>query len=85
MLLFAFGGWALTLWMSVFLAPQAGRSLIRMETGLKASQAPDQRPQSLRVFIEQFPNLLLYLEDVTGSRARWRGASSLQTPLSVTK
>jgi LPS export ABC transporter permease LptG len=26
-----------------------------------------------RVFIEQFPNLLLYLEDVTGSRSRWRG------------
>src|SRR5208283_3908430 len=26
-----------------------------------------------RVFNEQFPNLLLYLEDVTGSRSSWRG------------
>ncbi len=70
-MLFAVGGWALTLWMSVFLAPQAGRSLTRMEAGLKASQVPYEIQP--RVFIEQFPNLLLYLEDVTGSRARWRG------------
>ena len=42
-----------------------------METGLKASQAPYEIQP--RVFIEQFPNLLLYLEDVTGSRSRWRG------------
>ena len=70
-LLFAFVGWALTLWMSLFLSPQAGRKLNRMEAGLKASQVPYEIQP--RVFIEQFPNLLLYLEDVTGSRARWRG------------
>ena len=70
-LLFAFAGWAITLWMSLFLAPQAGRKLNRMEAGLKASQVPYEIQP--RVFIEQFPNLLLYLEDVTGSRARWRG------------
>ena len=70
-LLFAFAGWALTLWMSLFLSPQAARKLNRMETGLKASQAPYEIQP--RVFIEQFPNLLLYLEDVTGSRSRWRG------------
>ena len=70
-LLFAFAGWAVTLWMSLLLSPQAGRKLIRMEAGLKASQVPYEIQP--RVFIEQFPNLLLYLEDVTGSRARWRG------------
>jgi LPS export ABC transporter permease LptG/LPS export ABC transporter permease LptF len=70
-LIFAFAGWALTLWMSLFLSPQAVRKLNRMETGLKASQAPYELQP--RVFIEQFPNLLLYLEDVTGSRFRWRG------------
>jgi LPS export ABC transporter permease LptG len=42
-----------------------------MEAGLKASQVPYEIQP--RVFIEQFPNLLLYLEDVTGSRSRWRG------------
>ena len=70
-LLFAFAGWAITLWMSLFLSPQAARKLNRMEAGLKASQVPYEIQP--RVFIEQFPNLLLYLEDVTGSRARWRG------------
>jgi LPS export ABC transporter permease LptF/LPS export ABC transporter permease LptG len=70
-LLFAFAGWAITLWMSLFLSPQAARKLNRMEAGLKASQVPYEIQP--RVFIEQFPNLLLYLEDVTGSRSRWRG------------
>ncbi len=67
----ALAGWGLTLWMSMFLGPQAARKLNHMETGLKASQAPYEIQP--RVFIEQFPNLLLYLEDVTGSRSRWRG------------
>src|SRR5208283_2327805 len=40
-------------------------------TGLTASQVPYEIQP--RVFIEQFPNLLLYLEDVTGSRSSWRG------------
>jgi LPS export ABC transporter permease LptG/LPS export ABC transporter permease LptF len=70
-LLFGFAGWALTLWMSLFLSPQAARKLTRMEAGLKASQVSYEIQP--RVFIEQFPNLLLYLEDVTGSRSRWRG------------
>ena len=63
--------WALTLWIGLFLAPQAARKLSRMETGLKASQVPYEIQP--RVFIEQFPKLLLYLEDVTGSRASWSG------------
>jgi LPS export ABC transporter permease LptF/LPS export ABC transporter permease LptG len=70
-MLLAVTGWALTLWMSLFIAPQAARKAIRMETGLKASQVPYEIQP--RVFIEQFPRLLLYLEDVTGSRSSWRG------------
>jgi len=70
-MLLAVTGWALTLWMALFLAPQAKRKMDRMETGLKASQVPYEIQP--RVFIEQFPNLLLYLEDVTSSRASWSG------------
>jgi len=70
-MLLAVTGWAVTLWMGLFLAPQAMRKMNRMETGLKASQVPYEIQP--RVFIEQFPNLLLYLEDVTSSRASWRG------------
>ena len=70
-MLLAVTGWAVTLWMGLFLAPQAARKMNRMETGLKASQVPYEIQP--RVFIEQFPNLLLYLEDVTGSRSSWRG------------
>jgi LPS export ABC transporter permease LptG/LPS export ABC transporter permease LptF len=70
-LLFAFAGWGITLWMSLFLSPQAARKLNRMEAGLKASQVPYEIQP--RVFVEQLPNLLLYLEDVTGAPARWRG------------
>jgi LPS export ABC transporter permease LptF/LPS export ABC transporter permease LptG len=70
-MLMAVAGWAITLWMGLFLAPQALHKMIRMETGLTASQAPYEIQP--RVFNEQFPNLLLYLEDVTGSRSSWRG------------
>lgn len=67
----ALAGWGVTLWMGLLLAPQAARKMNRMETGLKASQVPYEIQP--RVFIEQFPNLLLYLEDVTASRSSWRG------------
>lgn len=70
-MIFALSGWLLTSLMSLWLAPQAARKLNRMEVGLKGSQVPYEIQP--RVFIEQFPNLLLYLEDVTGSRSRWRG------------
>src|ERR1019366_9899979 len=39
-MMLAGAGWAVTLGMSLFLAPQAARQMNRMETGLKASQAP---------------------------------------------
>ncbi len=70
-IIFALFGWGTTSWMSLFLAPQAGRALGRMESSLEASQLPYEIQP--RVFIEQFPNLLLYLEDVAGTRSRWSG------------
>jgi LPS export ABC transporter permease LptG len=70
-LYYAMLGWALASWMSLFLAPLAARQLNRLEAGFKTSQIPYEIQP--RVFIEQFPNRLIYLEDVTGSRARWRG------------
>jgi lipopolysaccharide export system permease protein len=70
-LIFAVIGWGAASWMSLVLAPQAGRTLNHLEARLEASQIPYEiRP---RVFIEQFPSLLLYVEDVVGSRSRWRG------------
>jgi len=70
-MLFAAAGWGLALWMSLSLAPPSARDLNRLELGLKTSQVSYEIQP--RVFIEQFPNLLLYLGDVTGSRSRWRG------------
>jgi lipopolysaccharide export system permease protein len=70
-MIFALIGWGVASWMSLDLAPRAGRTLSRMETRLEASQLPYEIQP--RVFLEQFPNLLLYLEDVTGSHSRWRG------------
>ncbi len=70
-MIFALGGWGVTSLMSLFLAPQAGLKLNRMEAELKTSQVRYEIQP--RVFIEQFPNLLIYLEDVSGSRYRWKG------------
>ena len=70
-LLFALCGWAVTSWMSLFLAPAAMRTLERSEASLVATQASYEIQP--RVFIEQFPNLLLYLKDVASSSTQWRG------------
>ncbi|MGD0921206.1 MAG: LPS export ABC transporter permease LptF [Terriglobia bacterium] len=70
-MIFALGGWALASWMSLFLAPQSAQKLHRMEQEITTSEVPYEIQP--RVFLEQFPNLLLYLQDVTGSRSRWRG------------
>jgi lipopolysaccharide export system permease protein len=70
-LMFALLGWALTSWMSLFLAPRSFRTLEQSEANLAAAQANYEIQP--RVFIEQFPHLLLYLKDVTSSGARWRG------------
>ncbi len=74
---FALVGWGVTLWMSLFLGPQATRKLYRLEASLRSSQAPYEIQP--RVFIEQFPNRLLYLEDVTGSRYPLRGVFAADT------
>jgi len=70
-LMFALCGWALASWMGLFLAPAAMRKLERSEVALAATQANYEiRP---RVFIEQFPHLLLYLKDVASSSSLWKG------------
>jgi LPS export ABC transporter permease LptG/LPS export ABC transporter permease LptF len=70
-IIFALLGWGVTSLMSLFLAPEAALKLNRMEAQLKTSQAPYEIQP--RVFIEQFPNFLIYLEDVSGSHYRWKG------------
>jgi LPS export ABC transporter permease LptG/LPS export ABC transporter permease LptF len=70
-LIIALGGWALASAMSLFLAPDSARKLHRMEQEITTSEVPYEIQP--RVFLEQFPNLLLYLQDVTGSQSRWSG------------
>jgi len=70
-LYYAVFGWALTSWMSLVLAPRAALELNRIDTGYMTSQIPYEIQP--RVFIEQFPNRLIYIEDVRGSRADWQG------------
>jgi len=70
-MILAVGGWAISMGMSLFLAPQSARRLHRMELEIAAAQAPHEIQP--RVFVEQFPNLLLYVQDVTGSGSDWRG------------
>jgi LPS export ABC transporter permease LptF/LPS export ABC transporter permease LptG len=70
-MIMAVGAWALSTWMSQALSPQSARRLRRMEQQIASSEAPHEIQP--RVFVEQFPNLLLYLQDVTGSSSEWRG------------
>ncbi len=70
-MIIALCGWALATCMSLFLAPHSARKLHRMEQEITTSEIPYEIQP--RVFLEQFPNLLLYLQDVTGSRSRWSG------------
>lgn len=70
-MIIALCGWGLALWMSLFLAPQSARKLHRMEQEITTSEVPYEIQP--RVFLEQFPNRLVYLQDVTSSRSRWRG------------
>jgi len=51
----ALAGWAIAMWMSLFLAPQSLRKLHRMEQEISTSEAPYEIQP--RVFLEQFPNL----------------------------
>ncbi|MGH9433081.1 MAG: LPS export ABC transporter permease LptF, partial [Terriglobia bacterium] len=70
-LIFALAGWACASAMSLYLSPLSTRKLTLMENEIKTSMAPYEiRP---RVFIEQFPNLLIYLKDIRGPESTWKG------------
>ncbi len=70
-LIFALGGWACASAMSLYLSPLSTRRLMLMENEIKTSMAPYEiRP---RVFIEQFPNLLIYIKDIRGPESTWKG------------
>lgn len=70
-MIYAVMGWMLASVMSLALAPASAWKLRQMETELETTELPYEiRP---RVFIEQFPDLLIYLKDVTRSGARWKG------------
>ncbi len=70
-MILALGAWVLGTVMSLYLAPHAARRLHRMEQEVATSEVPYEIQP--RVFLEQFPNLLLYVQDVTGSNSEWRG------------
>ncbi len=70
-MIYAVAGWAVGLWMSLYLAPASSLKLEQLEEEVRTTQIPYQVQP--RVFMEQFPNLLLYLEDVSASRSYWRG------------
>jgi LPS export ABC transporter permease LptF/LPS export ABC transporter permease LptG len=70
-LIFALAGWAAASAMSLYLSPLSTRKLTLMENEIKTSMAPYEiRP---RVFIEQFPNLLIYIKDIRGPESTWKG------------
>src|SRR5271156_2967899 len=61
----------LTLATTFWLGPLSWRTLDRLELRLLASQAPfSVQP---RVFDERFPHLVLYVQDVEATAARWHG------------
>jgi LPS export ABC transporter permease LptF/LPS export ABC transporter permease LptG len=62
---------ALSMWMSQVMAPKAARQLHRMEQEIGAGAVT--REIQPRIFVEQFPKLLLYLQDVTESDSAWHG------------
>lgn len=64
---YACAGWLLASAMSLYLAPRSNFELIRRETQVRNSQAAYEIEP--RVFIEQFPKLLMYVQDLT--RDRW--------------
>lgn len=65
---YAAAGWLIATAMSLYLAPRSSLALSRKEAQIRNSQAAYEI--SPRVFIEQFPNLIVYIQDIT--RDRWR-------------
>lgn len=73
----AVAGLAAASWMSLDLGPKAGAALNRREGALASSQGLHEIQP--RVFIEQFPNWLLYIQDVTGPRPDLKGVFAANT------
>jgi LPS export ABC transporter permease LptF/LPS export ABC transporter permease LptG len=65
---YAAAGWLIATGMSLYLAPRSNLALSRKENEIRNSQAAYEI--SPRVFIEQFPNLIVYIQDIT--RDQWR-------------
>ena len=70
-------GAALTLLMSLVLAPRSLRAFRDIETSLIASQISFQVQP--RVFDERFPHLVLYINDVSASGTHWHGVFLFET------
>jgi LPS export ABC transporter permease LptF/LPS export ABC transporter permease LptG len=62
---------AVATYMSLVLAPQSARQLHRLEREIGAGAVT--REIQPRIFVEQFPNLLLYIQDVTDAESEWHG------------
>jgi LPS export ABC transporter permease LptF/LPS export ABC transporter permease LptG len=74
---FAVSGGALTLVMTLWLAPLAIRTFRIIESDLITSQISFQVQP--RVFDERFPHLVLYINDVSASGTRWNGVLLAET------
>ena len=70
-------GAALTLLMTIVLAPRSLRAFRDIETTLIASQISFQVQP--RVFDERFPHLVLYINDVSASGTHWHGVFLFET------
>jgi len=71
--IFALVGWLLALANGVYVAPQSQAAMARLQDQLKSSQASfEVQP---RVFYEGFPQMVLYVENVTAAQgaAIWKG------------
>jgi LPS export ABC transporter permease LptF/LPS export ABC transporter permease LptG len=64
-------GAALTLFMTIYLAPRSLRTFRNVETSLITSQISFQVQP--RVFDERFPHMVLYVNDVAASGTHWHG------------
>jgi LPS export ABC transporter permease LptF/LPS export ABC transporter permease LptG len=70
-------GAAVTLVMTLWLGPLAVRTLRSLETEL-ATSLPDFQVQP-RVFDERFPQMVLYVNDISASGTQWRGVFLAET------
>lgn len=80
--IFVVGAWAVATFNNVYIAPRSAAALTRLQDRLKTSQASFEIQP--RVFYEDFPNVVLYVQDAsTASKASlWRGVflADVSTP-----